>query len=233
MRSLNLGSRKLPAILLAVFVLVFVALGLAPRYREDWLLENLLVAVAVPLLTWSYRRIRFSNAAYLAIFCFLVLHEIGSHYTYSEVPYDQWTRALFGFSLDQALGFERNHYDRLIHFVYGLLITPAIVELFAARAPPQGIWRWIFPVGFVMSHSVIYEMIEWSAALLFGGDLGVAYLGTQGDPWDAQQDMLLATLGSMLAVAVCQRGRLPDRSSQSAVPACAMPAPTQGVQDHG
>ncbi len=185
--------------------MVFIAFGLAPHYRQDWLLENLLVAIAVPLLVWSYRRVRFSNPAYAAIFCFLVLHEIGSHYTYSEVPYDQWTRALFGCSLDQALGFERNHYDRLMHFLYGLLITPAIAELFAARAPPQGIWRSIFPVSFVMSHSVLYEMIEWAAALLFGGELGAAYLGSQGDPWDAQQDMLLASLGSILAMILLHR----------------------------
>lgn len=202
--------RRLPLILLVVFVVVFIALGLAPLHRQDWLLENLLVAVAVPLLVWSYRRVRFSNFAYLAIFCFMVLHEIGSHYTYSEVPYDQWGRRLFGFSLDHALGFERNHFDRLIHFLYGLLITPAIVELFAARAPAQGIWRGIFPISFVMAHSVIYELIEWAAAVLLGGELGTAYLGTQGDPWDAQQDMLLATLGSLLALMVLHwLGRLP------------------------
>lgn len=197
----------LPQILLGIFAVIFAALALSPRYRQDWLLENVLVVAVVPLLVWSYRRLRFSNLAYSAIFLFLVMHEVGAHYTYSEVPYDQWTSWLFGFSLDQVLGFERNHYDRLVHFLYGVLITPAIFELFAARAPPQGIWRWIFPVSFVMSHSVLYEMIEWMAALMFGGDLGMAYLGTQGDPWDAQHDMVLASLGSVLSAFLLRRAR--------------------------
>ena len=195
-------SVRVPLALLITFTAIWIALAIAPRYRQAWLLENVAVVLAVPMLVWSYRRLRLSNASYVAIFAFLVLHEIGAHYTYSEVPYDDWGRSLLGFSPDQVLGFSRNHYDRAIHFLYGLLITPAVVELFAARAPPQRIWRWILPVSFVMSHSVAYELVEWAAALVFGGDLGVAYLGNQGDPWDAQQDMLLATLGSALAIAI-------------------------------
>lgn len=195
-------SVRVPLTLLTAFTAIWIALAIAPRYRQAWLLENVAVVLAVPMLVWSYRRLQLSNASYVAIFAFLVLHEIGAHYTYSEVPYDDWCRSLFGFSPDQVLAFSRNHYDRAIHFLYGLLITPAVVDLFAARAPPQRIWRWILPVSFVMSHSVAYELAEWAAALVFGGDLGVAYLGSQDDPWDAQQDMLLAALGSVLAIAV-------------------------------
>lgn len=194
-------SVRVPLALLTAFVAIWIALAIAPRHRPAWLLENVAVVLAVPMLIWSYRRLPLSNASYVAIFAFLVLHAIGAHYTYSEVPYDDWGRSLFGFSLDEVMGFSRNHYDRAIHFLYGLLITPAIVELFAARAPPQHIWRWILPVSFVMSHSVAYELVEWAVALVFGGG-GVAYLGAQGDPWDAQQDMLLATLGSVLAIAI-------------------------------
>jgi len=87
-----------------------------------------------------------------------------------------------------------------VHFSYGLLLMPAAAELLEARASPRGPWRYLLPVLFVMSHSVIYEMIEWVAALIFGGDLGAAYLGTQGDEWDAQKDMALATAGAALAM---------------------------------
>lgn len=210
-QPLSNGARgaKVPLTLLVVFAAIWTALAIAPRYRQDWLLENAVVAVAIPLLVWSYRRLRLSDLSYAALFAFLVLHEVGAHYTYSEVPYDQWTRTLFGFSLDEALGFSRNHYDRALHFLYGLLVVPATIDLLAARAPPRGIWRWILPVSFVMSHSIVYELVEWAAALVFGGDLGVAYLGTQGDPWDAQQDMLLATLGAVIATLALapRRGR--------------------------
>ena len=193
---------RVPLTLLACFLVFATLLGIAPRYRQDWLLENIIVAIAIPALVIGWRRLRFSNTAYVALFAFFMLHEIGAHYTYSEVPYDRAFASLAGFSLDAALGLTRNHFDRVVHFLYGVLVTPAASELFALRAPPKGAWRWILPVTFVMSHSVIYELVEWAAALAFGGPLGVAYLGTQGDPWDAQQDMFLAMLGSIFSMAM-------------------------------
>lgn len=203
-------SPRFPLLLLAAFVAIWIALAIAPLYRQDWLLENMLVLIAVPLLVYGYRRLRLSNMAYLALFGFFVCHEVGAHYTYSKVPYEQWLSHV-GVSL-AWLG--RNSYDRLVHFLYGLWVTPAAAELFAAVAPPRGLWRWILPVSFIMSHSLLYELIEWAAAMAFGGDLGVAYLGTQGDPWDAQHDMLAATLGSMVAMTVlliARRGELAPR----------------------
>ena len=191
-----------PALLLAAFAVWFVAWGVAPSYREDWLLENLLVFAAVPALVWGHGRLRLSNRAYVCLFVFFCLHEIGAHYTYSEVPYRQWIPAL-AFT-------ERNHYDRLVHFAYGLLVTPAWFELFRAYAPGRGAWRWLLPATSMFGHSVIYEGVEWAAAVIFGGDLGVAYLGTQGDPWDAQKDMALAALGtalSLTAIAARERRR--------------------------
>lgn len=200
---------RLPLILLGLFLVWWTILAIAPWYREDWLLENLLVFAAVPLLVWSWRRLPFSNGAYLCLFAFLCLHELGAHYTYAKVPYDAWWRQLSGASLDALLGFRRNQYDRLVHFLYGLLAMPAVVELLAARAPARGPWRWLVPLFFVMGHSVLFELVEWWAAVVFGGPLGQAYLGTQGDEWDAQKDMALASLGGALALIVLgARGRL-------------------------
>lgn len=198
-----------PALLLITYGLIWAALAIHPKYRGDWWLENALVFVAVPLLGFYYRRLRFSNLAYTCLFAFFVLHSIGSHYTYAEVPYDRWLRSLLGFSLNDALGFSRNQFDRLVHFLYGALMLPAVVELLEVKAPPRGIgWRIALPILFITSHSVIYETIEWLAAEVFGGDLGQAYLGTQGDEWDSQKDMALATLGAcctMLMVEIARR----------------------------
>ena len=199
---------RYPLGLLGAFLVLFVALAIAPWYRQDWLLENVLVFIAVPLLVANYRRLRFSNFAYTCIFVFFVLHEIGAHYTYSEVPWREWLGALGIGGGSVATG--RNHYDRFVHFSYGLLLMPAAWELFQARASPQGLWRWLMPLFFMMSHSLIYELIEWGAAEIFGGDLGAAYLGTQGDEWDAQKDMALATAGAalgLLLVAVRETAR--------------------------
>jgi len=190
---------RYPLALLVAFLAIFTALAVAPSFRQDWLLENLLVFAALPLLVLTYRRLRFSNFAYTCLFAFFVLHEIGAHYTYSEVPWREWL-AVLGVGDGDPAG--RNHYDRFVHFAYGLLLMPAVCELMAARMSPRGLWRWLMPVLFIMSHSVIYELIEWLAAVRFGGDLGVAYLGTQGDEWDAQKDMALAAFGAVIGLAV-------------------------------
>jgi putative membrane protein len=192
-------SSRVPAILLAVFAIIWGALAIAPKHRADWWLENVLVFVAIPLLVWSSSRLRLRDRSYVALFVFFVFHAIGSHYTYSEVPIDAWCQAWFGFSPDAAFGFERNHYDRLVHFLYGLLAIPAALDIVDARAPTTRLWRWLLAVGFVTSHSLLYELIEWGAAVVFGGDLRMAFLGTQGDVWDAQKDMALALLGSVIA----------------------------------
>jgi putative membrane protein len=194
---------RYPLALLVAFTTIWTALAVAPWYRQDWLLENVVVFVAVPLFIATCPRLRFSSLAYTCLFVFLVLHEIGAHYTYSEVPWRSWL-ASAGIGDGTATG--RNHYDRFVHFCYGLLMLPAARDLFAARASPRGIWRWLMPLLFVMSHSVIYELVEWLAAEVFGGGLGMAYLGTQGDVWDAQKDMALAALGAVVATVLMAAG---------------------------
>jgi len=189
---------RYPAALLAVFAAIWLGLAIAPWYRQDWLLENVIVFVALPVFIGTYRHLRFSDLAYTCLFAFLVLHSIGAHYTYSEVPWREWLQSLGGEDGGAPEG--RNHYDRFVHFCYGLLVMPATWDLMAARMSPRGVWRYLMPVFFVMSHSVIYEQIEWLAAEIFGGDLGVAYLGTQGDEWDAQKDMTLAAAGAALGM---------------------------------
>ena len=202
---------RYPLALLCVLVAWTALLGIAPVSRSDWLLENVIVAIAVPLLVFGYGRLRFSALAYGALFVFFMLHEVGAHYTYSEVPYDRWVEAAFGTGLNPLLGFERNHFDRLVHLSYGLLLAPCAVELLDARAPPRGLWRWLLPVLFIMSHSVLYETVEWLAAEVFGGDLGQAFLGTQGDQWDAQKDMALAMLGAAISVTWLRASRAARR----------------------
>jgi putative membrane protein len=198
-----------PAALLGAFVAVWIALAIAPWYRADWLLENVLVFVIVPGLVLAHRRLPFSNCAYGCLFAFFVLHQLGAHYTYAEVPYDHWIEVLTGRTLSDQLGLERNHYDRLVHFLYGLLVTPAAMELLDARAPQRGPWRWWLPWFFVVSHATLFEIVEAAAAVVFGGDLGEAYLGTQGDGWDSQKDSALAALGAAITVIVL---RAPKRA---------------------
>jgi len=186
--------------LLLVFGAVWIMLGINPSYRQDWLLENALVLLAVPILVAGYRRMPFSLPSCVMIFAFLCLHEIGAHYTYSEVPYDPWWQSLTGHSLNAALGWERNHFDRLLHLLFGLLITYPMREMLMRLAGLRGAWSYLLPLAAVMALSLLYELIEWLAALVFGGDLGLAYVGTQGDVWDAQKDMACAAFAALAVI---------------------------------
>ena len=193
------GHRRFAVALFVAFLLVFAALGWSPSYREDWLLENVLVLALLPLLAVGYRRLPLSKLSYSSIFLFLCLHEVGAHYTYAEVPYDAWCEEIFGQALGPLLGWERNHFDRLVHFLFGFLLTYPTREIFLRIANARGFWGYLFPLLVVMSGSLLFELIEWCAAMIFGGDLGMAYLGTQGDVWDSHKDSALATLGGLLA----------------------------------
>ena len=196
------SDRRYRLVLVLLFAALWLGLAIAPHDRWDWALENALVAVfAVPLVL-SFRFLPLSRISYTLIFVFLCLHEVGAHYTYSEVPYDAWIRSLTGKSLNAALGWDRNDYDRIVHFCYGLLLAYPIRELFLRVANVRGFWGYFFPLDVTMSTSMLFELFEWLAAEAFGGDLGVAYLGTQGDIWDSQKDMALASVGALLAMIV-------------------------------
>ncbi len=189
-----------PAHLAVIYFLFWLIMAWSPHDRGDWLLENVLVFVAVGALFYGYRRRPLSNVAYTLIFIYLCMHVLGSHYTYSLVPYNAWTEALFGSPLNDWFGAERNHYDRLVHFAYGLLLVLPVRELFMPLVRGSLFWSGFLALNLVMSTSMIYELIEWGAAEFFGGDLGVAFLGSQGDAWDAQKDMALATLGALISL---------------------------------
>ena len=141
-----------------------------------------------------------SPVSYTLIFVFLCLHEVGAHYTYAEVPYDNWFRAWTGRTFNELVGWERNNFDRVVHFCYGLLLAYPIREVFIRVVDVRGFWGYFLPLDLTMSTSMVFELFEWGAASLFGGDLGMAYLGTQGDIWDAHKDMALASAGAGVAM---------------------------------
>jgi putative membrane protein len=197
-----LFNPRYPKLILVLFLLFAAAWAFNPVDRKDWALENALTLIFVVFLIVTYRKMPFSNISYTLIFLFMCLHTIGAHYTYSKVPYNDWTAAVFGRSLNSVLGVERNYYDRLVHFSFGFLLAYPIRELFLRVANARGFWGYYLPLDLTMSFSMIYELIEWGVAVLCGGELGIAYLGAQGDIWDAQKDMALASLGALISMCV-------------------------------
>lgn len=199
---LKMPHRQFLLLLTIVLGIEFVVLAIAPTDRKDWLLENVLVVLFVGALYGSYRKLMLSRISYLLIFLFLSLHLVGAHYTYAQVPYDRWFESLTGRTFNSLVGWERNNFDRVVHFCYGLLLAYPIREVFQRVVKLRGFWGYFFPLDITMSTSMLYELIEWGAAAAFGGDLGQAYLGTQGDVWDAHKDMAFASLGALIAMLI-------------------------------
>jgi putative membrane protein len=180
--------------LLAGYLLLWGSLAIAPLDRQDWLLENLLAVTLVAILVLTYRRFQFSNPSYLFIALFMALHAIGAHYTYAKVPAGFWLQDVFGLS--------RNPFDRIVHFSYGFLLVLPIRELLVRLAGVRGFWSYYLPISAVLAHSGFFEVVEGVVAAIVNPELGSAYLGTQGDEWDAQKDMTAAFTGAVLMTGV-------------------------------
>lgn len=196
------SHRRYLLILSALYLALWIPLAIAPHDRKDWALENVLVLLFAAGFWASRRHFVFSRVSYTLIFLFLCLHAVGAHYTYALVPYDAWWQSLTGETLNSMLGLERNHYDRLVHFSYGLLLAYPLREVFLRVAQVRGFWGYFLPLDFTLATSALFELIEWGAAIAVGGDLAEAYLGTQGDVWDAHKDMALAGCGALLAMLI-------------------------------
>jgi putative membrane protein len=195
-----LARNRFLQVLLTVYGAVWIVLAIAPSYRSDWLLENLLVFAFAAALAATHRRFVFSNLSWLLIALFLALHAVGAHSTYSETPIGFWLQDVFGWS--------RNHYDRVVHFAFGALLTYPMREIALRSLRPRPLWGWLLPFLAALSASCAYELIEAWVAWTVSPELGTAYLGTQGDEWDAQRDMTCAFSGAvfaLLATAVYRR----------------------------
>ena len=181
-----------PHLLAVVFVLYFALLAIAPRSREVWIAEVVPVILVFAGLMLSYRYLRFSNVAYALMAVWMFWHTLGAHYTFAHVPFD-WAGEL--------VGAERNHFDRISHFSVGFYAFPA-TEWMLRRGHCRLVPAIVFGLLLVMGIAAGYEIIEWWFAVLAGGDAGIEFLGSQGDIWDAQKDMLADTLGALAALAL-------------------------------
>ncbi len=187
----NNSSWTLPLALLAFYFVVFTLCAIEPYDRNVWWAENIPVLVIVGAIVWLSRMHRFSNTSYFLMSVFIILHTIGGHYTFERVPFN-WVSDLFGF--------ERNHYDRVAHFSVGFYAY-AIAEVLMARRLVRT--RWIvslFPVFAIATVAGMYEIVEWQYAMSADPKAGIAVLGSQGDIWDAQKDILADTLGAILVM---------------------------------
>jgi putative membrane protein len=190
----NPRSHRTAALLLAGYLVLFAVCAIAPYDRRTWWAENIpILALAAAVVILFFRGVRLSAASYVLMSVLLYLHTIGGYYTFERVP--------FGFVTD-LFGFERNHYDRLAHFTVGFYAYPIAELLERRRAVSSRAVLFLFPVFTIAFVAMSYELIEWGYAVVEGGSSGAAFLGSQGDIWDAQKDMLADTLGALAAMAL-------------------------------
>ena len=194
----------MPLVLLSIVVLVCIAtVADPPAGRISWLLEVGPGLAGIIILIVLYRRFPMSHMVYVCVFLHMFILIYGGYYTYAETPLGNWAKAAFGFS--------RNHYDRIGHIALGVFPAFIIREVLLRRTPLQrGGWLYFIVISIVLAVAAFWELLEWWVALLVASDVGTAFLGSQGDIWDAQWDMLLALVGAMVVLPILSG--LHDRS---------------------
>lgn len=188
--------------LLLIIVATVIALGIHPHDQSDYLLEHSLTAAFLLYLVIIDRSKKISNASATLIFLFLMLHAVGAHYLYSNVPYDRWLRAVTGTDLETLFNFQRNHYDRFVHFCFGVLMVYPMREVLARHFRFGHVSGLVAAVAFLAVFSKLYELGEWMLAELMSEENAEQYNGQQGDVFDPQKDMALALAGSIISACV-------------------------------
>jgi putative membrane protein len=200
--------------LLLWYVAISVWTAQSPADPQFWLLSSILPTLCMATLVATHRVLPLSRVSYVFIAAFLTLHMIGAHYTYAGVPVGAW--------LQQTLDLNRNHFDRIVHFSFGFLLAYPIEEFFRLTAAVRGWLVYYLPVMTVLGLSGLWEIIESWIASAVHPELGITYLGSQGDIWDAQKDMAVALIGALLcmaalALARATRGAHPAPQAQPVV----------------
>lgn len=181
-------------IFISCFTFVSINSLVGTTNLSNWILENVLTVLFLVFLLTSHKRYTFSDLSYLLICIYILLHVYGAKYSYANNP--------FGYYLQELFGTERNHYDRIVHFSFGFLLAYPMREMFLKWLKYPKLVSWILPIEITLSISGFYELIEWAVADIFFKAQGDAYLGTQGDIWDAQKDMFLAFIGAIIATTI-------------------------------
>lgn len=180
--------------LVGVYGVLFAVLAVNPVERGTWFAENLTVWIILGVILLLYRwGVRFSNAAYALMFVLIYLHTIGGHYTFALVPFG-WVTDTFHFA--------RNHFDRVAHFSVGFYAFAIAEWLYLRKLVANKFLLFTYPVFVIATIAMAYELVEWVYAASAAPEAGAAYLGSQGDIWDAQKDMLADTLGALCATVV-------------------------------
>lgn len=187
-------KNKLLWLLLLSFAVIWVDTFIGTTDLNNWMIENTLTVLFLLFIITTFKKYQFSDLSYLLMCIYLCLHVYGSKYTYAENNFGYW--------LKEYTHSSRNYYDRIVHFSFGFLLAYPMRELFLKWLKYPKLVAWILPIEITLSISALYELIEWAVADIFFKAQGDAYLGTQGDIWDAQKDIFMAFLGALVSTTI-------------------------------
>jgi len=188
-------------------VSVFAITWIHPRWPLEQGLHSSLTLVGLIWLVWHTIKYSMKNWDFFLVCFFISIHCVAARWLYSNVPYDEWCKTLFNWSPQQTFGFERNHFDRLIHFLYGICFMPAVTNFIRVKNNIRIGYALAIALMLIMCSSLIYEWAEWAIAVMLSPEQAEAYNGQQGDVWDAHMDMLLATLGALLTIPFLKKAK--------------------------
>lgn len=198
-------KRRLHSSLVLGTSVILAASLLDPRFPVEQLLQHVPTVASMSVIMLGARRGWWSTLSMICLMTFALLHIVGARYAYSNVPYDDAVKAVTGFSVNDACGFQRNHYDRLVHFLFGVLLPLPVAEILVRQSRLSSFGSVFLSVSFLAGVSGLYEISEWIAAIIMSPELAESYNGQQGDLWDAQKDMALALLGSLVVFVPVRR----------------------------
>ncbi len=180
-----------------MYVIFWIVVAVEPLDRFTWFLENIVIFLSLPLVILSYYKFRLSNRSYILIFIFAILHTAATHYSYGDTPWGDFLSAM--------MSWERNHFDRIVHFLYGLMMMPVAANILAPYLPSQKFFRWLFLFGIIFAIGSVYEVAEFLVGVTTSPEEGLAFLGFQGDIWDTQKDVALQGLGAIIGFFLVQK----------------------------
>lgn len=195
-------ERKIKIGLLVLLLIQLCLFCINPIYPNEIFMQHIATIIIIGFLVYATIKDNISNKAFLCLILMTAIHIVGARWNYSDTPYDKWFQSVLGFSINDYFGFKRNHFDRFVHFMYGFLLVIPVGEIYNRGIDlPKRLSNHVAFL-FVLASSMIYELIEWMVAVFMSPAYAEAYNGQQGDFWDAQKDMALASLGAVVMIVI-------------------------------
>ena len=194
---MNILHKSIATLIYLIFCIILI--NISVYENKEVYLNNVGSLLIILIFIWDIFKNRLSRSGFYGLLTFGIFHAIGSCWLYSYVPYNEWMIDYFSWDMNAYFGWERNHYDRMVHFSFGLLLFPSVVDYFKHKIPLANKYVLLITFLGIQTFSMIYELFEWNLSIFLSDGLADSYNGQQGDIWDAQKDMCLAMFGSLIS----------------------------------